>query len=119
MNLDSLIFRWIARSSDALVRFVIALDARLDEFLEKADADVAGFEDSIGDLFRREEDEKDAIETTKQEAIRRIEEDAARRASEAEARAAAEKAALEDKLAETKRSRAILAQMKQSLPTGE
>ena len=42
--LKSLFFRWVARSSDSIVAFVISLDAELDKFLAKHDAEVAGFE---------------------------------------------------------------------------
>lgn len=57
MNLNSILLRLIARSSDSLVAFVIALDAKIDKFLAQHDSTVANLEDQIGDIFENAEDE--------------------------------------------------------------
>lgn len=119
MSLDSLILRWIARSSDALVRFIVGLDARLDEFLLKADDDVAGFEDSIGELFGKTEKTKAEIEAQAEAEKAAIEAAAAERKRALEEQAATDQVKLEAGLAEAQKTRAILINMKQSLPKGE
>jgi hypothetical protein len=59
--LNSLFLRLIARSSDSLVAFVIALDAKLDLFLAKHDADVAGLESEIVSIVESADAKIDAI----------------------------------------------------------
>jgi len=51
MSLQSFLLRFIARSSDSLVSFVIALDAKLDTFLAQHDAEVTNLENQIEDLL--------------------------------------------------------------------
>lgn len=59
--LNSLFLRLIARSSDSLVAFVIALDAKLDTFLAKHDAELAELEGKIGDIIDDAEAEVEII----------------------------------------------------------
>jgi hypothetical protein len=117
MNLDSLLLRWVARSSDALVNFIIAFDAKLDEFLEKADDEVAGFEDAIGDLVNGTEQTKERLASQAAAEIAQIESIKEQRIADTEAKAAAEKAELETKAENAKRSREVIANLKASMPT--
>jgi hypothetical protein len=57
MNLNSFLLRFIARSSNSLVAFVIALDAKLDIFLAQNDDRVNNLEEQVEDLFADAEDE--------------------------------------------------------------
>jgi hypothetical protein len=50
--LNSLILRLIARSSDSIVAFILALDTKLDTFLKSIDGEVAKFEDEIERIER-------------------------------------------------------------------
>lgn len=61
MNLNSLLLRLIARSSDSLVAFVIALDAKLDLFLAQHDATVADLEDEAKAILEDAEAEAERI----------------------------------------------------------
>ena len=67
--LNSLFLRLIARSSDSLVAFVIALDAKLDSFLAKHDSDVAGFEAEIGEIINDAEAQIESIRAEADEAV--------------------------------------------------
>lgn len=57
MNINSFLLRFIARSSDSLVRFIIELDAKLDTFLAQHDEKVANLEDQITDFFETTDEE--------------------------------------------------------------
>lgn len=96
MNLTSLFLRWVARSADALVSFIVELDAKLDAFLLKHDADVAAFEQEIEDAF----------------------EDAERIVEEVHAAASERAAAIKNKIDEANKAATILKGLKQALPTG-
>lgn len=119
MNLDSLLLRWVARSSDALVRFIIAFDAKLDEFLLKADDEVAAFEDKIEDLISGTEDTKAALEAEAAAKIAHIETVKNDRIAAVEANTAVEQRNLEAKAEEAKRSREVIANLKASMPTNK
>lgn len=95
--LKSFLFRWIARSSDSLVAFIISLDAELDKFLAKHDAEVAGFEQDIIDAREAAEAEAKRIIDEAEETVKDI-------TSTIEAKANAAR---------------ILLNLKKSLPTGE
>lgn len=95
--LNSLFFRWVARSSNSLVAFVTRLDATLDKFLEQNDAEVAKFEQKILDLRNEAEDEAKRIFDEAEKAVDSV-------TSE-----------IEEKIKAAK----ILAGLKGSLPTGE
>jgi DNA repair ATPase RecN len=49
--LQSIALAWISRNVDALVAFITKLDARLDVFLAKHDAEVVGYEQDIEDVM--------------------------------------------------------------------
>lgn len=97
MNLTSLLLRWVARSSDSLVAFVVGLDAKLDVFLLKHDADVAGFEQEVRDIT--------AVAEAAVEAIR---EEAGEQVSK-----------VERKIDDATRAASILKGLKDALPTGK
>lgn len=94
--LQSLIFRWVARSSDSLVAFITRLDASLDKFLAANDADVAKFEQDIIDAREAAEAEAKRIIDEAEDAVKDI------------------AASIEEKVKAAK----ILAGLKNSLPTG-
>lgn len=50
MNINTFLLRFIARSSDSLVSFVVALDAKLDAFIEQYNEDILNMEDEIADI---------------------------------------------------------------------
>lgn len=50
MNINTFLLRFIARSSDSLVAFVVALDAKLDAFIEQYNEDILNMEDEITDI---------------------------------------------------------------------
>lgn len=95
--LKSLFFRWVARSSDSIVAFVISLDAELDKFLAKHDAEVAGFEQEIVDLRNDAQAEAQRILDEAEEAVKSV----------------------TDTIDEKVKAAKILAGLKKSLPTGE
>lgn len=95
--LQSIFFRWVARSSDSLVAFVVRLDATLDKFLAKHDEEVAGFEQEIIDLRNDAEAEAERIIKEAEDAVQGV----------------------TDKIEEKVKAAKILAGLKNSLPTGE
>jgi F0F1-type ATP synthase membrane subunit b/b' len=95
--LKSLFFRWVARSSDSIVAFVISLDAELDKFLAKHDAEVAGFEQEIVDLRNDAQAEAQRILDEAEDAVKSV----------------------TDTIDEKVKAAKILAGLKKSLPTGE
>ena len=95
--LKSLFFRWVARSSDSIVAFVISLDAELDKFLAKHDAEVAGFEQKIVDLRNDAQAEAQRILDEAEDAVKSV----------------------TDTIDEKVKAAKILAGLKKSLPTGE
>ncbi len=95
--LKSLFFRWVARSSDSIVAFVISLDAELDKFLAKHDAEVAGFEQEIVDLRNEAQAEAQRILDEAEDAVKSV----------------------TDTIDEKVKAAKILAGLKKSLPTGE
>lgn len=95
--LDSILLRWVARSSDSIVSFFVRLDARLDVFIAKHDDEVAAFEDRISGI------KDDAITQ-----VQRIEREAAEAVGDVEA-----------KIAEKRDAAAILLGLKSALPTAK
>lgn len=95
--LKSLFFRWVARSSDSIVAFVISLDAELDKFLAKHDAEVAEFEQEIVDLRNDAQAEAQRILDEAEDAVKSV----------------------TDTIDEKVKAAKILAGLKKSLPTGE
>lgn len=95
--LKSLFFRWVARSSDSIVAFVISLDEELDKFLAKHDAEVAGFEQEIVDLRNDAQAEAQRILDEAEDAVKSV----------------------TDTIDEKVKAAKILAGLKKSLPTGE
>lgn len=95
--LDSILLRWVARSSDSIVSFFVRLDARLDVFLAKHDAEVAGFEDDIAGI------KQDVVNE-----VQRLEREAAEAVNDVEA-----------KIAEKRDAAAILLGLKAALPTSK
>ncbi len=95
--LKSLFFRWVARSSDSIVAFVISLDEELDKFLAKHDAEVAGFEQEIVDLRNDAQAEAQRILDEAEDAVKSV----------------------TDTIDEKVKAAKILAGLKKSLPIGE
>ena len=81
--LTSLFLRWVARNSDALVKFVTDLDAKLDTFLAEHDAAAAAFEQDIRNVRDDVQAKIDAIIAEGNEAVESIEAEAAKRAKAA------------------------------------
>jgi len=57
MKLNSFLLRFIARSSDSLVAFILALDAKIDIFLAQHDDTVNMLEEQIEGIFTDNEEE--------------------------------------------------------------
>lgn len=61
-SLQSILLRFIARNVQSIVDFMVALDARLDQFLLDNDAEVAAKEKEIADLAKETADRISAME---------------------------------------------------------
>lgn len=78
--LTSILTRFIARNSDALVAFIVKLDARLDAFLAKHDTELASIEHEIeivtshaaAEVARIEALAEDQVETLKEQITQRV-----------------------------------------------
>lgn len=69
MKLNSLLLRFIARSSDSLVAFVLALDAKLDAFLAEHDTKVTELENEIDNLYETANQRIAEIEQITEQAV--------------------------------------------------
>ena len=106
--LQSALLRLVARNVQSIVDFMIALDTKLDAFLEKHDAEVSKFEKKIDDLF-------DTADERSKEII-----SAAEARSEIIFKEADEAAAkLEGKIDASKQAIEMARALKRSLPTSK
>lgn len=71
--LTSVVVRVIARSSNSIVSFFTALDARLDVFLAKHDAEVLAFENEVAGIKAKAQTEALRIAREAKEEVEEIE----------------------------------------------
>ena len=69
-SLQSILLRFIARNVQSIVDFMVALDARLDQFLLDNDAEVAAKEKEIAALVEETADKVSAMEAEISEKVK-------------------------------------------------
>lgn len=119
MQLNSIVLRFIARSSDALVAFVTMLDSKLDDFLIRFDNDITRLKQDAEEILVDTRLRIEQIEQDTEVEIEALRFKAAGKVQAVKAKATAKVERIKYKVSEVSRAADIIKDLKNSPPKGK